>query len=121
MKITHQQGDPRTLTLLDVNARFMPYGKFQVLVERIKEDGVRQQWPFVWRDPDSGNLIVLSGNQRVKPRTVVPLSTLFGNGLTAQDAAVIARALSKMKARSEIKEPFDALAIWANTYLTEKP
>ncbi|MEU2206252.1 hypothetical protein AB0B95_06515 [Streptomyces hygroscopicus] len=33
------QGDPRTLTLLDLNARFLPHGQFRQLVANIQRDG----------------------------------------------------------------------------------
>jgi ParB-like chromosome segregation protein Spo0J len=66
VKITHQQGDPKSLVLLEENARFMRHETFARLVENIKRDGVLQQWPFVWNDLDSGQRIVLSGNHRVR-------------------------------------------------------
>ena len=66
MKITHQQGDPKSLKLLEDNARYMSYPTFRRLVDNIKRDGVLQQWPFVHRDPDTGVMTVLSGNHRVK-------------------------------------------------------
>lgn len=65
MKISHQQGDPRTLTLLAENARFMPHEMFQRLVDNLRRDGVLTQWPFVWHNQETGERIVLSGNHRV--------------------------------------------------------
>lgn len=76
MKVTHEQGDPRSLTLLEENARFMPYDRFQRLVTQIKDDGVLQQWPFVWNDQKSGKRIVLSGNHRVKAAIEAGLETV---------------------------------------------
>lgn len=64
MKITHQQGDPRSLVLLDENARFMRHETFQRLVSNIRRDGVLTQWPFIWNDGE--RRVVLSGNHRVK-------------------------------------------------------
>ncbi|MDN0193894.1 ParB/Srx family N-terminal domain-containing protein [Streptomyces sp. S.PNR 29] len=58
------QGDPRTLTLLDVNARYLPHEQFRQLVANIKRDGHLTSTPLVWSDRDSGRLIVLSGNHR---------------------------------------------------------
>lgn len=75
MKVTHQQGDPRELKLLDENARYMPFETFQLLVKTIKEDGALQQWPFVWRNPD-GDRIVLSGNHRVKAAITAGLTEI---------------------------------------------
>lgn len=66
MKISHQQGDPVSLTLLEENARFFPRERFEMLVKQIKKDGVLQQWPFVWYDSANGRRVVLSGNHRVK-------------------------------------------------------
>ncbi|MFE5117722.1 ParB/Srx family N-terminal domain-containing protein [Streptomyces sp. NPDC056669] len=58
------QGDPRTLTLLDLNARFLPHEQFRQLVVNIQRDGCLTSTPLVWNDLDSGRLIVLSGNHR---------------------------------------------------------
>jgi ParB-like chromosome segregation protein Spo0J len=66
MKVTHQQGDPRSLTLLEMNARFMRHETYQRLVENIREDGCLQQWPFVHYDAATGIRRVLSGNHRVQ-------------------------------------------------------
>ncbi|MBC9717866.1 ParB N-terminal domain-containing protein [Streptomyces sp. TRM66268-LWL] len=60
------EGDPRELTLLDVNARFMRHEQFQRLVANIREDGSLTSTPLVWNDADSGRRIVLSGNHRTK-------------------------------------------------------
>lgn len=58
--------DPRSLTLLEVNAHFMTKEKFDALVENVRRDGVLTSVPLVYADPDSGNEIVLSGNHRTK-------------------------------------------------------
>ncbi|MGW3118481.1 ParB/Srx family N-terminal domain-containing protein [Streptomyces sp. NPDC001107] len=58
------QGDPRTLTLLDVNARFLPHEQFRQLVVNIERDGCLTSTPLVWNDTASGRLVVLSGNHR---------------------------------------------------------
>jgi ParB-like chromosome segregation protein Spo0J len=60
------QGDPRELTLLDVNARFMRHVQFQRLVANIRADGAVTSTPLVWNDSESGRRIVLSGNHRTK-------------------------------------------------------
>jgi hypothetical protein len=66
MNLTHEHGDPRTLVLLEENARFMKAETFDLLVKQIQRDGVLQQEPFVWLNPESGERSVLSGNHRVK-------------------------------------------------------
>lgn len=66
MKLTHRQGDPAGLKLLEENARFMPYDVYQALVAQVRKDGVLQQWPFVYFDKKSGVRTVLSGNHRVQ-------------------------------------------------------
>jgi hypothetical protein len=76
MKITHQQGDPVSLTLLEENARFFPRERFEMLVKQIKKDGVLQQWPFVWYDKDNGRRVVLSGNHRIKAAIQAGLSQI---------------------------------------------
>ncbi|MFF9478106.1 ParB/Srx family N-terminal domain-containing protein [Streptomyces sp. NPDC014733] len=58
------EGDPRTLTLLDVNARYMPYEQFRQLVTNIERDGCLTSAPLVWNDTESARRIVLSGNHR---------------------------------------------------------
>jgi hypothetical protein len=58
------QGDPRTLTLLGVNARFPPHEQFRQLVANIECDGHPTSTPLVWNDRESGRLVVLSGNHR---------------------------------------------------------
>lgn len=58
------QGDPRTLTLLDINAWFLPHEQFRQLVENIERDGCLTSTPLVWNDAESGRLVVFSGNHR---------------------------------------------------------
>ncbi|WP_236244264.1 ParB/Srx family N-terminal domain-containing protein [Streptomyces sp. CC210A] len=60
------EGDPRELTLLDVNARFMRHEQFQRLVTNIRDDGALTSTPLVWNDTETGRRIVLSGNHRTK-------------------------------------------------------
>ena len=57
--------DPRSLKLLDRNARFMRHEQFKQLVENVKRDGALSSVPFAWTRPD-GTLEVLSGNHRVQ-------------------------------------------------------
>jgi hypothetical protein len=66
MKVTINGGDPRTLNLLDLNARYMRHEQYQQLVANIRRDEGLTSTPFVWHDVDTGQRIVLSGNHRVK-------------------------------------------------------
>lgn len=58
--------DPKTLTLLEVNARFMTKEQYDVLVANVKRDGVLTSAPLVYADPDTGVETVLSGNHRTR-------------------------------------------------------
>ncbi len=58
--------DPKTLTLLEVNAHFMTKEKFDALVENVRRDGVLTSVPLVYADPDDGTELVLSGNHRTR-------------------------------------------------------
>ncbi|MFB7113468.1 ParB N-terminal domain-containing protein [Streptomyces sp. NPDC056291] len=66
MKIEIRRGDPRSLKLLDLNARYMRHEQFQQLVTNVRKDQVLTSTPFVWRDTETGDGHVLSGNHRVK-------------------------------------------------------
>ncbi|MEW6115646.1 MAG: ParB/Srx family N-terminal domain-containing protein [Nitrospirota bacterium] len=57
--------DPRELTLLEKNARYMTHEMFQNLVTNIKRDGGLSSLPLVYYEKD-GRKIVLSGNHRVQ-------------------------------------------------------
>lgn len=65
MRTEIRRVDPRTVKLLDLNARFMPYEQFQQLVRNVKRDGALSSVPFCWTRPD-GKLEVLSGNHRIQ-------------------------------------------------------
>ncbi|WOX11412.1 ParB/Srx family N-terminal domain-containing protein [Streptomyces sp. N50] len=71
------EGDPRDLTLLDVNARFMRHEQFQRLVANVREDGALTSTPLVWNDAESGRRIVLSGNHRTKAAIEAGLERIF--------------------------------------------
>ncbi|MGW2320087.1 ParB N-terminal domain-containing protein [Streptomyces sp. NPDC001680] len=71
------QGDPRALTLLDVNARYLPHEQFRQLVANIKRDGHLTSTPLVWNDRDSGRLIVLSGNHRTLAAIEAGLTSIW--------------------------------------------
>ncbi|MEU7642556.1 ParB N-terminal domain-containing protein [Streptomyces sp. NPDC039016] len=71
------EGDPRALTLLDVNARFLPHEQFRQLVANIHRDGCLTSTPLVWNDADSGRLVVLSGNHRTLAAIEAGLKTIW--------------------------------------------
>ncbi|MGW7572408.1 ParB N-terminal domain-containing protein [Streptomyces sp. NPDC054765] len=71
------QGDPRTLTLLDINARYLPHEQFRQLVANIKRDGCLTSTPLVWNDSESGRLIVLSGNHRTLAAIEAGLASIW--------------------------------------------
>lgn len=58
--------NPKTLTLLDVNARFMTKEQYDALVSNIARDGVLTSIPLVWADRETEREIVLSGNHRTR-------------------------------------------------------
>lgn len=76
MKLTYVEGDPRDLTLLEVNARFMRHEQYQQLVSNLRRDGVLSSAPLVWLDPSSGKRIVLSGNHRTRASIEAGLATI---------------------------------------------
>ncbi|WP_438491791.1 ParB/Srx family N-terminal domain-containing protein [Streptomyces asiaticus] len=76
------EGDPRELTLLDVNARFMRHEQFQRLVANIRADGALTSTPLVWNDAASGRRIVLSGNHRTKAALEAGLERIWWMEIT---------------------------------------
>lgn len=82
LKPTMVEGDPRDLTLLDVNARFMRHEQFQRLVDNIREDGTLTSTPLVWNDVDSERRIVLSGNHRTKAAIEAGLERIWWMEIT---------------------------------------
>ncbi|MGH9249344.1 MAG: ParB N-terminal domain-containing protein [Acidimicrobiales bacterium] len=73
---TPNKGDPRDLTLLDVNARYMTHEQFTRLVDNVRKDGALTSSPLVWLDPANGERVVLSGNHRVKAAIEAGLDTV---------------------------------------------
>ncbi|WP_432034647.1 ParB/Srx family N-terminal domain-containing protein [Streptomyces antibioticus] len=76
------EGDPRELTLLDVNARFMRHEQFQRLVGNLRADGALTSTPLVWNDGESGRRIVLSGNHRTKAAIEAGLERIWWMEIT---------------------------------------
>ncbi|MFI0827265.1 hypothetical protein ACH4Q7_22735 [Streptomyces roseolus] len=66
MKTEIRTGDPRTLKLLDLNARYMRHEQYQQLVANVRRDEALTSTPFIWHDVTTGDRIVLSGNHRTK-------------------------------------------------------
>lgn len=89
MKATPVTGDPRSLTLLEVNARFMRHEQYQQLVSNIKRDGALTSTPFVWRRPDGAGE-VLSGNHRVQAAVDAGLEEIVW--LESDDESLLQRA-----------------------------
>lgn len=58
--------NPENIKAVDKNARYMENETFQNLVENIKKDDGLGSTPRCWENPDTGELISLSGNHRVK-------------------------------------------------------
>ena len=67
--------DPKTLKLLEVNARFMRHEEFQRLVANVKKDGQLTSAPFAARNAD-GTYEVLSGNHRVQAAIAAGLESI---------------------------------------------
>lgn len=76
IKTKLEKRDPRTLKLLDVNARFMKKEQYDVLVANIERDGALTSVPLVWVDPDTGVEEVLSGNHRTMASIDAGLETI---------------------------------------------
>lgn len=68
--------DPRSLKLLEVNARFMEQKEFEKLVDNVKRDGCLTQLPFCCKDPVERKWLVLSGNHRVQAAIEAGLETI---------------------------------------------
>lgn len=73
---TYVEGDPRDLTLLDVNARYMTHEQYMRLVENVRRDGALTSTPLVWHDRETDRRIVLSGNHRTKASIDAGLSRI---------------------------------------------
>jgi hypothetical protein len=81
--------DPRTLTPLELNARFFRHETFMRLVENIRRDGaLLGNTPFIWRIHDDATqqpseppaYLILSGNHRVKAAIAAELPTITVEG-----------------------------------------
>ncbi|MGP1507460.1 MAG: ParB N-terminal domain-containing protein [Sphaerochaeta sp.] len=88
MKTRFEKVDPKSLRLLERNARYMKHEEFQRLVSNIKEDGCLTSVPLCCQDKDKG-LTVLSGNHRVM--------AAIEAGFEKIDVMVIQGSLSEQK------------------------
>lgn len=74
MRTRIEHVDPRTLRLLDVNARYMTQQQYARLVENIRRDGVLTSVPLVCQVGE--DRVVLSGNHRVRASIDAGLETI---------------------------------------------
>ncbi|MEV4705439.1 ParB N-terminal domain-containing protein [Actinoplanes sp. NPDC049316] len=81
--------DPKSLTLLEVNARFMRKETFDRLVANVRRDGGLTSVPLVWDDTAGGRRVVLSGNHRVM--------AAIEAGVEAIDIMVVDQPLSRAR------------------------
>lgn len=58
--------DPRRLSFLEENARYMTHEQFKRLVANVKNDGCLTSAPFVWHDVETDKYVIMSGNHRTK-------------------------------------------------------
>lgn len=70
--------DPRSLKLLEVNARYMTHEQYSRLVENVKSDGDLTSVPFACNVSDGAEpeYLVLSGNHRVRAAIDAGLETI---------------------------------------------
>ena len=76
MKVYTVEVDPREIKLLDVNARYMKHEDFVQLVDNIRKDGALSSAPFLWKDPEDGRYLCLSGNHRTMASIEAGLQTI---------------------------------------------
>ena len=81
--------DPTSLTLLEVNARYMRKETFDRLVDNVRRDGALTSTPLVWNDEVGERMVVLSGNHRIMAAREV--------GLAEVDVIVVDQPLSRAR------------------------
>ncbi|KUN37692.1 hypothetical protein AQJ30_15520 [Streptomyces longwoodensis] len=83
--------DPRTLTPLEVNARFMRKEEWDRLVENIRRDGCLTSTPLIYNGGEyaEGQELILSGNHRTKAAAEA--------GLTEIDCMLIEEQLTRQQ------------------------
>lgn len=89
LNLRRETVDPRELTLVEVNARFMRKEVFDRLVANIRRDGALTSTPLVWNDQATGRMVVLSGNHRIMAACEV--------GLEQVDVIVVDQPLSRAR------------------------
>lgn len=68
--------DPKSLTFLEENARYMTHEQFVRLVDNVKEDGCLTSAPFVWWNKKTDQYVIMSGNHRTKAAIEAGLSEI---------------------------------------------
>lgn len=114
--------DPRKLKLLDKNARRMPARQFNQLVDNVKRDGALTSAPLVHRV--DGDLLVLSGNHRVKAAIAAGLGSVLvleivGEQLTAERIVALQLSHNALVGEDDqniLKELYDALDVLDKRY-----
>jgi hypothetical protein len=89
LNLRRETVDPASLTLLEVNARFMRKETFDRLVANVRRDGALTSTPLVWNDAAGGRMVVLSGNHRVMAAREA--------GLALVDVIVVDQELSRAR------------------------
>lgn len=74
MNVRFERVDPASLTLAEINARYMRREEFMRLVENIRRDGRLTSTPFCCEE--DGKILVLSGNHRVKAAIAAGLTEI---------------------------------------------
>lgn len=76
MKVYTVEINPRDIKLLEVNARYMKHEDFVQLTDNIRRDGALSSAPFLWKDPEDGRYLCLSGNHRTMASIEAGLQTI---------------------------------------------
>ncbi len=82
--------DPKSIKLLEVNARYMPPERYSRLVENIKHDGCLTSVPLVYKLKEDGKLgkkgelVCCSGNHRTKAAIDAGLLTIDVQSITSE-------------------------------------
>ncbi|MEV7267772.1 ParB N-terminal domain-containing protein [Micromonospora aurantiaca] len=89
LNLRPERVDPRTLTLLEVNARYMRKEVYDRLVANVRRDGALTSTPLVWNDTAGERMVVLSGNHRIMAALDV--------GLEQVDVIVVDQPLTRAR------------------------
>jgi hypothetical protein len=122
IKTANFEIDPRKLKGLDKNARRMSASQFNQLVENVKADGVLTSVPLVHRQGD--DLVILSGNHRVKAAVAAGLATItvmeaLGDDLTPERLVALQlshNAITGDDDENILRELYDSLDVMGKLY-----